>query len=393
MKLTPIYGVICLLAVAFPALRGGAPRAELPGVSTRIQSFLDKRDMAGAITVVLDKQGFRHFGTYGFADLETKKVMPADAMFWIASMSKPVTGAAILQLQDAGKLNVNDLVERYLPEFATLQTPSGKPAKLTISQLLAHTSGLGEPSRESSEKAVTLADLIPSYLALPLQFEPGSRWKYSQSSINTAARIVEVVSGKSFDVYLDDELFRPLGMKDTTFYPNAEQRTRLVTAYRRDAANNELKSAPPRMNIHVRARPPLGNGGLFSTALDYAQFCRMLLHEGTLDGRQYLKPETVRQMRTIVTGDLITGFLPGAPGHGWGVGCAVIREPVGVTAMLSPGSFGHGGAWGTQAWIDPVKGHVYVLMVQRTDFGNGDASDLRKGFQEAAAAALAGGVK
>ncbi|HRE80310.1 MAG TPA: serine hydrolase domain-containing protein [Opitutaceae bacterium] len=383
------WGVFLVLSViVLGVARAASETPQLPGVSERMQRFIDAREVAGAVTVVVDRDGYQHFATHGYADLETQRVMRADTLFWIASMSKPVTAAAVLRLQDEGKLNVNDLVERYLPEFASLTTPSGQPARLTLAQLLSHTSGLAESSGQSAVKAVTLADLIPQFVASPTLFEPGTRWKYSQSSINTAARIVEVVSGRPFDVYLNEQFFGPLGMKDTTFYPTAEQRARLVTAYRKDAATNELKASPPRIDIHVRERPPLGNGGLFSTAQDYARFCRMLLNEGSLEGRNYLKPETVRQMRTIVTGDLVAGFLPGAPGHGWGLGCGVVREPQGVTAMLSPGTFGHGGAWGTQAWIDPVKGVAYLLMVQRTNFGNSDASEVRKGFQEAAASAL-----
>jgi CubicO group peptidase (beta-lactamase class C family) len=131
-----------------------------------------------------------------------------------------------------------------------------------------------------------------------------------------------------------------------------------------------------------RDRVPAANGGLFSTAPDYGRFVRMLLNEGTLDGKRYLKPETVRRIATVHTGDLVTGFTPG---NGWGLGVCVVREPQGVTAMLAKGSYGHGGAYGTQAWIDPVKGAGYILMVQRSDFPNSDASDVRAAFQQAAA--------
>ena len=129
-----------------------------------------------------------------------------------------------------------------------------------------------------------------------------------------------------------------------------------------------------------RDRYPAPNGGLFSTASDYARFCRMLLNGGALDGRQLLKPETVKRMSTIQTGDLKTGFTAG---NGWGLGVCVVREPQGVTAMLSPGTFGHGGAYGTQAWIDPVKNLVYVLMIQRSNLKDSDASDVRYAFQAA----------
>jgi CubicO group peptidase (beta-lactamase class C family) len=135
-----------------------------------------------------------------------------------------------------------------------------------------------------------------------------------------------------------------------------------------------------------RDRFPAPNGGLFSTAPDYARFCRMVLRGGELDGKRYLKPETVKLMTTVQTDGLKTGFTPG---NGWGLGWCVVREPQGVTATLSPGSFGHGGAYGTQAWIDPRAERVYILMVQRANFPNSDASEVRRGFQEAAAGASA----
>jgi CubicO group peptidase (beta-lactamase class C family) len=135
-----------------------------------------------------------------------------------------------------------------------------------------------------------------------------------------------------------------------------------------------------------RDRFPAANGGLFSTARDYYRFCQVFLNAGSLDGRLYLKPESVRLMTRIQTGALKTGFTEG---NGWGLGCCVVRDPQGVTAMLSPGSFGHGGAYGTQAWVDPEKKRIYILLVQRADFPNSDASGVRRAFQEAASSSLA----
>src|SRR3954464_10246420 len=163
-----------------------------------------------------------------------KKPIEPNNIFWIASMTKPITGTAILILQDEGKLNVSDPVAKYIPAFANLKTPSGKPANLTITQILTHTSGLGEASGPAAQQAKTLADLVPIWLAAPMQYEPGSQWRYTQSGINAAARIVEVVSGMSFDAFLQKRLFDPLGMKNTTFYPTDEQRAKLATAYARN---------------------------------------------------------------------------------------------------------------------------------------------------------------
>jgi CubicO group peptidase (beta-lactamase class C family) len=320
----------------------------------------------------------------GFSDLAAKTPMRADNLFWIASMTKPVTTTAILMLQQDGKLSVDDPVAKYVPELANLKTPSGKPAKLTLRHLLTHTSGMGEATGLESRNARTLADLIPHFADKPLQFEPGSKWQYCQSGINTLGRIVEVASGESFPEFLQKRLFDPLKMSDTTFYPTREQVGRIAKSYK--AADGKLEEAAvgilARRDPTARDRVPLANAGLFSTAANYGRFCRMLLNRGTLDGKQYLTPDSVKLMSTIQTGDIKTGFTPG---NGWGLGCCVIRKPQGVTAVLSPGTFGHGGAYGTQAWIDPVKNRIYVLMVQRSNFPNSDASDVRKALQAAAA--------
>ena len=159
--------------------------------------------------------------------------MRPDTIFWIASMTKPITATAVLMLQDEGKLSVDDPVEKYLPEFKDLKTADGKPARVTIRHLLTHTSGMGEISADEARAITNLAGLIPLYVAKPVKFEPGTKWVYCQSGINTAARIVEVVSGMSFDEFVERRLFGPLGMKDTTFYLTEEQLPRLATSYRR----------------------------------------------------------------------------------------------------------------------------------------------------------------
>ena len=360
-----------------------------------MQEMIGKNEIAGAVTVVVSKDKVLHLETTGFADVAAKRPMSPDTLFWIASMTKPVTGVAILMLQDEGKLTVGDPVAKHLPEFAALKTPSGKPANLTIAQILTHTSGLGEASGPAAQQAKTLADLVPLWLAAPMQYEPGERWKYTQSGINAGARIVEVVSGMTFDAFVQKRIFDPLGMTSTTFYPSDEQRARLATAYAKNKETGALEAVPPRRDFGPRDRPPQGNGGLYSTAGDYARFCRMLLNGGTLDGRRYLSAAAMTLLATPQTGNLPTGFFQvdtyGNRGanYGWGITTSILRTPHdGVAAMLSPGTYGHGGAWGTQAWIDPVKGVAYVLMVQRSNFPNSDASDVRRAFQQAAARAL-----
>jgi CubicO group peptidase (beta-lactamase class C family) len=373
-----------------------AQDSKLPGIDAAMQALIARNEVAGAVTAVVTKDKVLDLETIGYADVAAKRPMSTDTVFWIASMTKPVTGVAVLMLQDEGKLSVADPVAKYLPEFANLKTPSGKPANLTLTQILTHTSGLGEASGPAAQSARTLADLVPIWLAAPMQYEPGAQWKYTQSGINAAARIVEVVSGMTFDVFVQKRIFDPLGMKDTTFYPTDAQRARLATAYAKNKDTGVLEAVPPRPEFGPRDRPPQGNGGLYSTAPDYARFAQMLLNGGTHGGHTYLSAAAMKFLTTSQTGDIPTGFLQtdtyGNRGanYSWGIATCILRTPHdGVAATLSPGTYGHGGAWGTQAWIDPVKGVAYILMVQRSNFPNSDASDVRREFQEAAAKALA----
>lgn len=391
----------CVVAQAFGAglllvtLLTSCASPRMPGVRAAMQKTVDAGDIPGAVTVVATRDRIVHCEATGLANLTNREPMRPDSMFWIASMTKPIAAAAVLMLQDEGKLKVTDPVAKYLPEFAGLKTPSGQPANLTLVQLLTHTSGLGEAPREAAAQARTLADLIPLFLAARMQFEPGTKWSYCQSGINTASRIVEVVSGQPFDVFVQQRLFDPLGMKHTTFYPGRQPAAYLVGTCRKNQTTGALESAPPPAGFGVEGRPPLGNGGLFSTGPDYARFCQMLLGGGMLGGRRYLSPGAVSWLQTVQTGDLPTGFFQSAEfgsrgtNYGWGLGTCVLRAPhPGVAAMLSPGTYGHGGAWGTQAWIDPVRGVAYVLMIQRSDIGNSDGSEVRRAFQQAAAEAI-----
>ena len=377
--------VVAALLLAVPVIAVATDNK----IADRMRKFVERKEIAGAVTLVATKDKVVALEAVGHADVAAGKTMNPDTIFWIASMTKPVTAVAVMMLQDEGKLSVEDPVGKFVPELKDLKTKDGKPANVTLRHLLTHTSGLGEANSEQSKKAEKLADLIPHYAAQPVKFEPGTKWEYSQSGINTLGRIVEIVSGKPFQDFLHERLFEPLGMKDTTFYLSEAQLPRLAKAYKKDGDKLEeakifiLEGHAP----HSRQRYPAANGGLFSTAPDYGKFCQMILNEGTLDGRRYLKPETVKQMASLQTPESIkTGFTEG---NGWGLGWCVVRKPQGVSEKLSPGTFGHGGAYGTQAWIDPKKGIAYVLMTQRSNFPNSDNSDVRKAFQEAAAAAFA----
>jgi CubicO group peptidase (beta-lactamase class C family) len=384
-----------VLASSFPAIGGTVP--ELPPVTAAMQAMVDSHEIAGSVTLVAGKDKVLHLGTTGLADIDAKRPMQPDTMFWIASMTKPVTSVAILMLQDEGRLGVDDPVSKYLPEFAGLKTPSGKPANITIAQLLNHTSGLASPRKTAaSRSAKTLRELAALYLSSPMQFEPGSSWAYTTSGFVVLGLIVQTVADQPFDAFLQNRLFDPLGMKDTTFYPTDEQRLRLARAYR---ANHESGVLTAQEGIWSGGPDPkrgdcvpLGDGGLFSTAGDYARFCQMLLNGGTFEGRRYLSPGAFRALTTVCTGDLPTGYSKRKLNHdlGWGLGVAIVRGPGGgVSDFLSPGTFGHPGAWGTAAWIDPIRGVAYVMMVQRPNMPDNFENPPALAFIRAASGAIA----
>jgi CubicO group peptidase (beta-lactamase class C family) len=286
-------------------------------------------------------------------------------------------------LMEEGKLSLDDPIAKYIPELAGLKTTDGKMPPITLRHLLTHTSGMGEATEEEAKAARSLSDLVPAFASKPLAFEPGSKWKYSQSGILTLGRIIEVVSGMPFEDFLQKRIFDPLGMKDTTFYLTEAQMPRWVIPAKSEGEQplpgeiGLLYGHPPTWRDHY----PASNSGLFSTAPDYTRFAQMLLNGGVLDGRRYLTAEAVSMMSTVQTGDLVTGFTPG---NGWGLGVCIVRQPQGVTGMLSPGTFGHGGVYGTQAWIDMKKGIALIMMIQRSNFKNADDTPVRLAFQKAA---------
>jgi CubicO group peptidase (beta-lactamase class C family) len=357
--------------------------ASLDSIPARMHDMIVANEVPGAVTVVATRDSVLRMNAQGWADPEHKSFMRVDSIFWIASMSKPITAIAVLMLMEDGKLSLDDPIAKYVPELAGLKTADGKTPRITIRHLLTHTSGMGEATDEESKTARTLSDLIPAFASKPLAFEAGSKWQYSQSGILTLGRIVEIVSGVPFEVFLRNYIFDPLGMKDTTFYLSEAQMPRWVIPARRESEQlvpaeiGLLNGHPPTWRGHY----PASNGGLFSTAPDYTRLAQMLLNGGALDGRRYLTAESAHMMSTVQTGDMVTGFTPG---NGWGLGVGIVRQPQGVTAMLSPGTFGHGGGYGTQYWIDTKRGVALIMMIQRSNFKNADESPVRLAFQKAA---------
>ncbi len=356
------------------------PSATSPkGVAKSLQPFIDSHTLAGAVTLVASKDKILSLEAVGYADIAARKPMRTDSLFWIASMTKPITATALMMLVDQGKVSVDDPVEKYLPEFKG-QTLAGKPDEsqtspkkpahpITVRNLLTHTSGLVSNS-PAGRRGLSLREAVRSYASSPLKFEPGVKFEYNNPGIDTAGCIVEVASGMPYEEFLGKRLFQPLGMKDTTFWPSEAQIQRLAKSYRPNAAKTDLEEATPPLLTGARdgkKTMPFPAGGLFSTATDVSQFCRMLLNGGVLDGKRYISESALRQMTSTQTGK-----LPVAYGFGW------------FTDRKPGGPFGHAGAFKTDMRIDPERQLITILMVQHTDWRNDDGKKILPTFQQAA---------
>jgi CubicO group peptidase (beta-lactamase class C family) len=393
MKSTLAWMTVAALGLLLPT-SGGSLRAEEPAagkIAAKLQPFVDSHAMAGAVVLVATKEKVVDLEAVGFADIGAKKAMAADSMFWIASMSKAMTAAAVMMLVDEGKVNLDDPVAKYLPEFNgqmvaayqdqthTLLVPPVHP--ITVKNVLSHTAGLPFMSRvEHHIDDFPLAVATLTYAEMPLKFQPDTKFDYSNAGINTAGRIVEVVSGMPFEKFLQTRLFDPLGMKDTTFYPNAEQLSRLAKSYKPNAAKDGLEEMPvsqfgsPLDKIHN----PSPGGGLFSTAADVGRFCRMLLNDGEFDGKKILSPAAVRRMTTTQTGHIMN---PNGE-NGYGLGLFTDAMDHGLDKPATPS--GHGGAYSTDMRIDPQRGLVTVWMVQHGGYAGNDGGKILPTFRQAA---------
>jgi CubicO group peptidase (beta-lactamase class C family) len=331
-----------------------------------------------------------------------------DDLFYMVSSSKPITAVAVLMMVEEGMVRLDDPVSRFIPEFKGQRVAVGKPGvplppplppgtapsgpkpdadyvpatrDITVRDLLTHTAGLltgglgtlvtGEIPRKPTDK---LADIVPLYGKAPLDFQPGTRWSYSAGpAFETLSRIVEITSGKPYDVFLRERIFVPLDMHDTGFAVPAGKQSRMLPFLRRNPQGQWAASAPPPITSDVYFS---GSTGLISTARDYARFEQMLLNGGELDGRRMLAPRTVELMRTNQVGDLYHGMRGNESGMGYGLGVSVTLDETRAVWPRSNGSAGWYGAFGTLSWNDPREGIVGVLMIQQpstqvqSDFGN-----------------------
>ena len=402
--------VLAVALTSLAALPSGAPESvglsasRLHRIHDVVQRYIDDQQISGAVTVVARHGRVAHYEALGLMDIEAGMPMRKDAIFRMASMSKPVTGVAILMLMEEGKLRLTDPVSRFIPGFAEMEVampngparPTGRggameqpiyrvPANrpITIKDLLTHTSGLassGIGSREANRIAprrgtMNLAEYVPALGKTPLDFQPGTRWQYSLlAGMDTLGRIVEVASGQTFDVFLQQRIFDPLGMVDTSFVVPASKASRLVALYNRNDAGRLERSAAQTPGWLNTTTLFSGGGGLYSTADDYMAFAQMLGHGGELNGHQILSPTTVRLMASNHVGDLFTEAR--TEGLGFGLSVQIVLEPAVSNQRMGKGSFGWGGAFGTNFWVDPEHDLVALLMIQepvnalRGDFAN-----------------------
>jgi CubicO group peptidase (beta-lactamase class C family) len=367
----------------------------MPRIREAVQKHVDAGEVSGVVTLVARRGKIAHFEAYGLQDLESKKPMPKDGIFRLASMSKPITAAAVMMMIEEGKVRLTDPVSRFIPEFKGAKVAMPKPGAraggpagpgggrgaapefdvvsanrdITVRDLLTHGSGLmsgglGNAAAPQRGPNDTLATYIPKLGAVPLDFQPGTLWRYSgQAGFDVLSRIVEIASAQPFDQFLKQRLFDPLGMKDTGFSARPDNQARLVTLYQR-GADGTLTKAANQVGLSSTTYFA-GSGGMVTTAEDYAQFAQMLLNGGELNGRRYLGPRIVQLMATNHTGDLVNGqFGRPAAGMGFGLGVQIVEDPAMAGLRQSKGSWGWAGAYGTNVTIEPAEKMVTIIMMQ-----------------------------
>lgn len=335
-----VSALVLLLGLVTPGLPLAQQADRFAAVAPRMREFVDKGEIAGVVTLIATPDRIIHLSAVGKTDMAKDRKMQTDDIFWIASMTKPITAVCIAILADEGKLSFDDPLAKHLPEFAGLTVnengQTAKPSRpVILRDVLTHTSGIGEMANR--EPHLTLAETSKKISQQPLRFQPGSRWAYSTAGMDVMGRVVEVASGMPFDEFLQKRVLDPLGMKDTSFWIAPEKESRWAHSYRWNPQAGRLEeTAIPylyKTAVTDRERPPLGGAGIFSTAEDIARFYRMTIDKGALDGKRILKPETVAEMTRKQTGAL--SARPGMPG-GWDFAWSKIRRRCRLIASCRP---------------------------------------------------------
>jgi CubicO group peptidase (beta-lactamase class C family) len=361
-----------------------------------MQDLVDRREAGGIVTLIARDGKIVDVHASGFQDIESRTAMRTDTLFRIASMTKPITSVAVMMLYEEGKLLLTDPVAKFLPAFkssrvldAGAEAPVAARRGINLRDLLSHRSGLtygflnggavGNGYRKDgvtdglTTTTMTLAEAIDKLAAEPLVSQPGAAWNYSLST-DVLGRVVEVVSGQPFNVFLRERVFKPLRMAETDFVVPAARMSRLATVYSPDGAGGIRPMKDPETFGNTVMSPVdsyretktyfSGGAGLVSTARDYARFAQMLSNGGTLDGTRLLSPKTIDLMTMSHTTDLPPSGLVGA-GAQFGLGFRVVTDPAATQTLGSPGLYGWSGIYGTVFWVDPKERLVAIMMVQR----------------------------
>jgi CubicO group peptidase (beta-lactamase class C family) len=405
MQLARKFLYSLLLAGVFAGVSGvvvaadlGSARAESVGMSSQrlsrlgseMKALVDRGELPGVVTMVARNGKVVHLEAAGKRDVDAGAPMKKDTIFRIYSMTKPITGVAMMMLMEQGKWQLDDPVSKHIPEFAGLKVANVDPGSgsvtlvapnhpMTMRELMSHSGGLsygfGETAVDKLYKEKSVLDpsqplqtMIERLASVPLMFHPGERWHYSLS-VDVQGYLVEKLSGQTLPEFMQEHIFGPLKMVDTAFHVPAEKMDRFAEFYLRDK-NRKLGKHPG----SDYSKPPVwnsGGGGLVSTASDYMRFCQMLLNGGTLDGQRLVSPLSVKLMRA----NMLPASAPTmGPGTGFGLDFAVVEDPAAAGGYVGQGTYYWGGFAGTWFWIDPVYQLIVIGMIQQR---GDDMPDLR----------------
>jgi CubicO group peptidase (beta-lactamase class C family) len=349
--------------------KSGIDAERLARVPVRLRSFVDKGAMAGAVALIARRGEIAMLEAVGYQDIDSKKPMRTDTIFDIRSVTKPITAIGIMILVEEGRLALNNPVEKYLPEF---KNERNKFPRITIHHLLTHTSALPlyrlpESNELPIKRNRTLTDYVSFLSRQEPEYEPGTKFRYSSGGFAILGRVIEVVSGKSFEQFMQERIFQPLGMKDSFFFVPAEKQHRLASIYRWGSGG--ALERWEELETHARsAKYPGPEFGMYSTATDLAAVCQMMLNGGTFKGQRILSPMSVNLMTANHTLNLksATTQTPAYQGLGWGLH----GDPMNDFPLTTPGSFGHNGAFGAIVWVDPDKELIRIFLEHRFGFNN-----------------------
>ena len=382
---------------SWPQAEAGAAAAGftdegIQALDAAMEKIVADQDVAGMVWILAKDGEVATFETTGLARVDDQASMQMDSLFRIYSMSKPVTGVALMLLHEQGLWDFDDPVSKHVPELANLRIMSSyndegemelvsAAREPNMRELLNHSAGFGyglggsDPINNKFRDTQVLAssdldDLIEKVADIPLLFQPGEQWSYS-IAVDIQGYIVQKLSGLSFGEFLQQNIFAPLDMTDTGFYVKAEDVSRFAEVHNWDSERNRLVQRPHRTDRPSYLDPERlesGGGGLVSSTHDYARFLQMLVNEGELDGQQILSPESVRIMRTNSLQDELnlrgSATSEGQAGQGFGVDFAVIYDPKKANTPASPGTYYWAGAAGTWFWVDPVEDMFLIGMIQ-----------------------------